>query len=175
MLKQAVEKTRNIMESRLQNGCSNRDVFVIFWGLGPKVPQGGPKDTFWDPRGSNLIQKGTLQHQICWEHVSQMCTTAQTGGENLRWGASWVPPWFLLLRLLFDSSSMTPPSWFLLYDFSWFLHDSSSQMFCFSSVWGLALGSYIYIYIYMYPPSDVGPHRCWGDTAMLTVGLLKVL
>ena len=47
------------MKSKPQNGCPKTDLFVLFGDLGPKVAQGGPKDSFWDPRGPNLIQKGT--------------------------------------------------------------------------------------------------------------------
>ena len=58
VLKQAVEKMRNMMKSRPPNECPKTDLFVLFWDLGVKVAQGGPKDSFWDPRGPNLIQKG---------------------------------------------------------------------------------------------------------------------
>ena len=43
MLKQAVEKTRNLMKSRLQNWCLQGDRFVLFGGLSPKVQPGGPR------------------------------------------------------------------------------------------------------------------------------------
>ena len=35
MLKQTLNKTRNVIESRLQNGYPERDLFVIFRSLGP--------------------------------------------------------------------------------------------------------------------------------------------
>ena len=59
MLKQTLEKTRNVIESRLQNGSPKSDCFVIFRSLGLKVPQGGPKDSLRHPSRSNLSQKGT--------------------------------------------------------------------------------------------------------------------
>ena len=59
MLKQTLEKTRNVIESRLQNGSPQRDFFVVSRSLGLKVPQGGPKDSLRHPPRSNLSQKGT--------------------------------------------------------------------------------------------------------------------
>jgi hypothetical protein len=51
---------RNIPKSYqrvLGNDVPKSDLFVFFRGLEPKAFQGGPKDTFWDPRMSNLSQQ----------------------------------------------------------------------------------------------------------------------
>ena len=62
--------------------------FVLFWGLGPKVSQGGPRDAPRVPHGSKLLQNGsqndsniikmlsggflkTLLKDTCTKHVSK--------------------------------------------------------------------------------------------------------
>ena len=46
---------------------------VLFWGLGPKVSQGGPRDTPRVPPGSKLLQNGS---QNGWKNISKCCPKA---------------------------------------------------------------------------------------------------
>jgi hypothetical protein len=49
-------KVPTYVKNMVQNEVQKSEFFVVFWGLGPKAPQGGPKDFPGRPPRSNFIE-----------------------------------------------------------------------------------------------------------------------
>ena len=58
------------------NEVQKNDSFVVFLGLEPKAFQGGLKDTFWDPRMSNVSQKTPKGHPEPYFFIVSLAITA---------------------------------------------------------------------------------------------------
>ena len=54
MLKIITKNTATYVKYVIKNRVNKLDFFVVFWGLGPKVPQGGPRDSPGTPEGQEL-------------------------------------------------------------------------------------------------------------------------
>ena len=48
--KTSIRKVRTYVQNVPKKGTPKSDFFDVFWGLGPKALQGGPKGYFWYPR-----------------------------------------------------------------------------------------------------------------------------
>ena len=57
--KTSTRKVRKNVKKVVQKDVPKSDLFVIFLDLGPKAPQGAPKDPYKHRPRSNLIENGT--------------------------------------------------------------------------------------------------------------------
>ena len=105
MVKQVIKHVVTYVKNVLKKGAQKSDRFVVFEGLGPKAPQGGPKDSPRQPQGSHFIKKNDkMEAQIMiwvmflWILLlsSLVCLVPRLGGKT--YGGF----------LLHDSSSMIP-------------------------------------------------------------------
>ena len=65
--KQSPEKYGNLTKNGVKRNVPERDFFYVFWGMGPKAPQGGPKDPPGHPPRSNVVRnciKNNIQNGI---------------------------------------------------------------------------------------------------------------
>ena len=62
--KTITRKVRKHVKKVVKKDVPKSDLFVIFLDLGPKAPQGGPKDPYKHRPRSNLIENGTKMVRI---------------------------------------------------------------------------------------------------------------
>ena len=62
--KTSTRKVRTNVKKVVQKDVSKSDRFALFLDLGPKAPQGAPKDPYKHRPRSNLIENGTRMVRI---------------------------------------------------------------------------------------------------------------